>query len=102
NFIKFLAVMTRFFGKGLAYANSVWIVLHCIFLSIGFYERCWCNCNYPVMGDKWILDAQELQNDDQNIRGFWGGFIAVSIILMIVYSGYLLVKSRKQNISSNN
>lgn len=96
-FIKFLAVATRLAGKGLAYANSVWIVLHCIFQAIGWYERCYCNCNYIAMGVEgfWtLLDAQQLQNDT-NVGDYWKGFISMSIIVMIGASAAILVLSRQ-------
>ena len=87
--IKFLAVATRIGGKFIAYANFVWIILHCIFQSIGFYSRCYCNCNVPAMGENgyWVfLDAVQL---DHIVGPYWEGFIGESLLVMFLASGIL-------------
>jgi hypothetical protein len=93
--VKFLAVATRFLGKTLAYANSIWIVLHCIFQSVGWYERCWCGSNYPVLGNNgyWIfLGADDLRDI---VAPYWKGLIAFSLIVMVNSVGILLAQGTK-------
>ena len=52
NFIKFLAVATRFTGKALAYGNSVWIILvHWLVLTLLVQLQCTGNA-----GREWVLD----------------------------------------------
>jgi hypothetical protein len=89
DFVKVLAVTTRISGKFIAYANSVWIILHSIFQSIGWYSRCWCNCDGPVMGENgfWVfLDAVQL---DHIVGPYWEGFIGESLLVMFLTSGIL-------------
>ncbi len=89
DFVKFLAVATRIFGKYLAYATSGWIILHSIFQSIGWYARCYCNCNAPVMGTNgyWVfLDALHL---DHIVGPYWEGFIGQSVFLMFLTTAIL-------------
>jgi hypothetical protein len=96
DFVKFLAVATRISGKGVAYASSLWIILHCIFQSIGWYARCWCNCNVLILGPVtgyWVfLDATHLQNV---VAPYWKGFTAESVVVMFVTTGILYLSSRK-------
>jgi len=89
DFVKLLAVTTRLTGKSVAYANSVWIMLHSVFQSIGWYSRCWCNCNAPVMGRSgyWVfLDANQLH---PVVGPYWEGFTAGSLLVMFLTSGVL-------------
>jgi hypothetical protein len=93
--IKFSAVYTRILGKLIAYASSIWIILHCVFQSIGYYNRCWCNCDAPSMGTNgfWVfLDAQQLQSV---VAPYWRGYTAESIIVMAVTTGILYLLSMK-------
>jgi hypothetical protein len=94
DFIKFLAIATRMTGRILAYSNSVWIMLHSIFQSIGWYERCWCSCNGPVMGVNgyWIfLGATQLENI---VGKYWDAFIGESLFVMFLTTGILYILPR--------
>jgi len=102
DFVKILAVATRITGKMLAYANSIWIILHCIFQSIGWYSRCWCNCNVPVMGGNgyWVfLDAVQL---NYIVGLYWEGFIGESLLMMFLTTAilYYLPKDYKKRDAS--
>ena len=86
----YIAVVLRTLAKTIAVLNSVWICLHSIFQFIGYYDNCWCNTNYAVLGPDgywiWLSDAQlwELWA----IKEIWSGCIALAIIVpyLIIFS----------------
>ena len=78
-----IAVVLRTLAKTIAVLNAVWISLHCIFEFTGFYDNCWCNSNYAVLGQRgywiWLSDAQLRELWD--IREIWGGCTSLAIIV---------------------
>ena len=75
------AVALRTLAKTIAVINSVWIFLHCVFEFTSFYNNCWCNSIYAVMGQKgyWIWLSNAQQKELWDIRAIWSGCSALGI-----------------------
>ena len=77
------AVVLRTLAKTIAVINSVWICLHCIFEFTSFYDNCWCNANYAVLGQKgywtWLSHAQ--LRELWGIKEIWSGCTALAIFV---------------------
>jgi hypothetical protein len=78
------AVALRLLGKALAILNSAWIIIHCLFEFMRFYNRCYCQTNR--MTAAWLfLDDAEIRNLD-NVRERWLG---LAILTGTVCAGYI-------------
>ena len=87
------AVALRVVGKAIAVLNAVWIFIHCVFEFTYFYENCWCNARYAILGENgyWVwLSVRELR-ELWNLREIWGGSTALAIVVPGLYIVSFLV-----------
>ncbi|KAK5109262.1 hypothetical protein LTR85_003445 [Meristemomyces frigidus] len=59
------AVILRYFGKAIAIANTLWLIIQPLLELIGAYDNCWCRGNAGRLGrEGWVVlfkDAQDLK-----------------------------------------
>ncbi|KAG8867435.1 hypothetical protein FRC20_005753 [Serendipita sp. 405] len=89
-----LAVSLRLFGKLLACANSVWIILHCLFEFTSFYDRCYCLTNRGTTFWLWFDDAR-IRSSGHTGR-FWVGFASATGFTCLFYIAFMLAWTTKQ------
>ena len=87
------AVVLRSLGKAIAVLNAAWICIHCIFEFTLFYENCWCNSNFAVLGQKgyWIWLPEAQLRELWNIKEIWSGSTALATIVPGLYVLFFLV-----------
>jgi hypothetical protein len=84
--LAFFAVLFRGIGKLLAYLNSIWILIYCIFVFSGLYEQCYCQAAGIQRGDNgWITFLTAPQLVDQ-VRGIWIGTLVGNMVVMTATS----------------
>lgn len=93
NLFGYAAVILRVLGKTIAVLNAVWIFIHCVFQFTSFYDNCWCNANYAIMGQKgyWIWLSTAQLRELLDISETWGGTTALATVVPGLYIVSFLV-----------
>jgi hypothetical protein len=85
-----MAVTTRYMGTWLAYGNSLWIIVYCVFEFTGFFQRCWCDALSIVHGNNgWITFFTTEQIKDA-VLDWWIACLGLSWLALCVTSFLVL------------
>jgi hypothetical protein len=79
------AVSLRYFGKLLAFLNTLWLVASSLMEFTGGFDNCWCKGNYVGMGDKgWIVLFKGATDLAAAARLPWGGGLALTLFVCFI------------------
>lgn len=73
-----LSIILRRFGKLIASANAVWIVMICIFQFSNFFNRCYCNSSVLGWGSRAYNVIKLIEDDVPHMRAAWIGGVALA------------------------
>ena len=77
-----VAVSLRYFGKLLAFLNTLWLVASSLMEFTGGFDNCWCKSNYVGMGDKgWVVLFKGATDLAAAARLPWGGGLALTLFV---------------------
>jgi len=94
-FLCSMAVLTRYFGKFIAVANGIWLILTSLFEIIGVYDNCWCKSNYFSLKEAgWVVLFKSPQQLQQSAGLVWGGGISMSIIICLFGLSFFFLGTR--------
>ena len=90
-----LAVGTRLFGKFLAIANTIWIIIAALFEYIGVYDTCWCQTISATKGSKgWVVLFKSVQELARVTLSAWIAGIGLSVSVCFFALGFFLLSCR--------
>ena len=91
-----LAVITRIFGKTLAVANTIWLLLTALLQYTGVYDRCYCRGNQTGMHSKGWLVLFKTEDELANYATSpWAGGVAMSILVCFISYLFFWLGSRR-------
>ncbi|KAG1753665.1 uncharacterized protein EDB91DRAFT_1234099 [Suillus paluster] len=79
----------RRMGKILAIANSIWVVVACIFVYSSFYDTCYCNSSVVSRGTGAYDVIIETAPQAAVLRAAWIGAVAMACISALVFLGVM-------------
>lgn len=71
--LRAIAIYLRRLGKLIAYINSIWVIMCCVFQFSNFYDRCYCNSSIFGLGKNAYAVIQFTQADISKMRIAWIG-----------------------------
>jgi len=90
-----LASFLNAFGKILAAANAVWVLCACMFQFTNVFNRCFCNSSVFYWGADKAYNVLELTDADvDSVRAAWFGGIAMAIISVCLFVGFVWIHHR--------
>ena len=92
------AVILRYIGKFLAFANTLWLIASSLLQFTGGFDNCWCKGDYLGMGEKgWIVLFKGANDLAATARLPWGGGLALTLGVCFVSYTFFFFGSLKTN-----
>lgn len=79
-----LAVSLRYFGKLLAFCNTLWLIASSLMEFTGGFDNCWCKGNYVGLGKQgWVVLFKGSNDLAAAARLPWGGGLAFTLFVCL-------------------
>ena len=95
--VALTAVLTRVVGKLVAYLNGLGLILHCLFQFTNFYRQCFCMSSYFGLRERAFVSFLTADEVRESAERTWAACLAVSLISMLFFMGYIKIAGRKLN-----
>ena len=90
--VRPLAAMTRYFGKSLAVANTLFLIAIALFEFTGGFDNCWCKSDtIGLHGSGWVVLFKTAHDLAQTASLQWGMGLMLSILVCLISFGYFWI-----------
>ncbi|KAK6442916.1 hypothetical protein LTR95_000794 [Oleoguttula sp. CCFEE 5521] len=90
-----LAVSFRLFGKLLCFLNTWLLILTSLAEFMGGFDNCWCQGNYPGMGNNgWVVLFKNSSDLENSALAPWAGGLSMTVVVCSVTLAWFWLASK--------